>query len=141
MYIHSLAYHRVKIYGWGRGQTGSNLPFPSNCPNMIDVSWQAGHIHNGKTRGSVTINATGGNGTLSTSADKFHGDGVYADWRLEANSNQSTIGGIGSGSTTYGLGDPSKGNYLGHGSNEGNGEGWYDSSGNDDCRGYTTWIR
>ena len=141
MFVHSLAYHRVKIYGWGRSQTGSNLPFPSNCPNMIDVSWQAGHIHQGRTRGSVTINASGGNGTLSNSADQFVGDGVYADWQLNANSNQSTIGGIGSGSTTYGIGDPSKGNYLGHGSNEGNGEGWYDTAGNADCRGYTTWIR
>ena len=142
MFIHSLAYHRVKVYGWGRDATGdSSQTFPSNCPAMVDVTWQSGHIHQGRQRGNVTINATGGNGTLSTSANHFLGDGVYGDWQLNANTNQSTIGGIGCGSTTYGIGDCGSGNYLGHGSNEGEGEGWYDSAGNGDCRGYTTWVR
>lgn len=142
MFVHSLAYHRVKVYGWGYdAPNDASQTFPSDCPQMIDVTWQAGHIHQGRSRGSVTINATGGDGSLGASANYFLGDGVYGDWQLGANSNQSTIGGIGCGSTTYGIGDCGSGNYLGHGSNEGEGEGWYDGSGNGDCRGYTTWVR
>ena len=141
-FVHSLAYHRVKVYGWGYDNPNdTSLTFPSKCSNMIDVTWQSGHIHQGRTRGSVTINASAGDGTLSNNATYFHGDGVYGDWQLNANSNQATIGGIGSGSSTYGLGDPSKGNYLGHGSSETEGEGWYDNQGSGDTRGYTTWVR
>ena len=64
-------------------------------------------------------------------------DSVRMDGGLNANSNQSTIGGSGNGT-----GDPSGGTHIGHGTAEGYCEGWYQNSGGaSDCQGYTTWVR
>jgi len=142
MFVHSLAYHRVKIFGWGRGgHNNASLTWPNNCNSAIDVTWQAGHIHQNRDIGSVTWVNSGGSGGMHGSTNKFCGDGIYGDWQLNANSNQSTIGGVGTGSTTYGLPDSGSGCLVGHGTTEGDGEGWYDVNGNDDGRGYTTWVR
>ena len=141
MFVHSLAYHRVKIFGWGRGDhNNAGLTFPNNCNSAIDVTWQAGTIHQNRDIGSVTWVNSGGSG-MHSGATRFCGDGIYGNWQFNANSNQSTIGGVGTGSTTYGLPNSGSGCLVGHGSAEGDGEGWYDQSGNADARGYTTWVR
>jgi len=141
-FVHSLAYHRVKIFGWGRGDhNNAGLTWPNNCNSAIDVTWQAGTIHQNRDIGSVTWVNSGGAGGMHSGAQKFCGDGIYGDWQLNANANQSTIGGVGTGSTTYGLPDSGGGCLVGHGASEGDGEGWYDTNGNADGRGYTTWVR
>ena len=82
-------------------------------------------------------------GQLHTSATAWGGDGVAMDSGLNANSNQTTIGMFAANGTA----DPSNGCYIGHGSNEGNYEGWYtggvDSAdaGGENCQGYSTWVR
>ena len=64
-------------------------------------------------------------------------DSVRMDSGLNANSNQSTLGG-----SCNGTGDPSGGCHIGHGATEGSHEGWYAGSGGAyDSQGYTTWIR
>ena len=83
-----------------------------------------------------------GNG-LSSSARFFSVDGVQQDFNYDgsynANSNQTTIGGVGTNSTG---GDPNGGCYLGHGVSEGSYEGWYQASGPTlDSQGYTTWVK
>ena len=78
-------------------------------------------------------------GELSGSAQYFCGDGIRRDNEnggFNANSNQTTVGGVG---VRQSSGDPSSGCYLGHGSNEGNYEGWYNNGGNANSQGYTTW--
>ena len=65
------------------------------------------------------------------------------DSGLNANSNQSTIGMFAANTSA----DPSTGCYMGHGSSEGSYEGLYtggaDSAngGQEDCQGYSTWVR
>lgn len=144
-YVHSLTYHRIKIFGWGWDRAADNLNFPNDCPDMMDATWQAGGIHYNVTKSNVTeyTNAgTQGTPALHPNAQHYCGDGIYGDWGFNANSNQCTIGGVGTGSTTFNLADSSTGCLTGHGSTEGTGEGWYINVENqNDCRGYTTWVR
>ena len=140
-YVHSLTFHRIKIFGWGWDRTGENLSFPGDTPDMMDATWQAGGIHYNTTKSNVTEYTNTGSGSLNAGANNYHGDGIYGDWGFNANTNQVTIGGVGTGTTNFNLGDPGSGCLTGHGLTEGNGEGWYDSNGAKDCRGYTTWVR
>ena len=140
-YVHSLTFHRIKIFGWGWNRTGDNLNFPTDCPDMMDATWQAGGIHYNTSKGNVTEYTNAGSGSLNSGANHYSGDGIYGDWGFNANSNQTTIGGVGTGNTTFNLADPSTGCLTGHGLTEGNGEGWYDSNGANDSKGYTTWVR
>ena len=68
----------------------------------------------------------------SVKADRVNGG-------YTSNSNQITIGGAAVGGNS---GDPTTGTYIGHGTSEGNHEGWYHIDGGAyDCVGYTTWVR
>ena len=79
MFVHSLTYHRVKIFGWGRGDhNNAGLTWPGNCNSAIDVTWQAGHIHQNRGIGSVTWVNSGGSGGLHSSANNFCGDGTVS---------------------------------------------------------------
>ena len=87
--------------------------------------------------------AVTGNTGLASGAAYFVVDGIKTD-RINggytANSNQTTIGGVGVGGSN---GDGTSGNYLGHGAGEGGSyEGWYNSSDNaGNSTGYTTWVK
>jgi hypothetical protein len=93
-----------------------------------------------KTRAQVTIT---GNGSVSSSAAYWVLDGIRADFNsggsVNANAQQTTIGIVGVQPSS---GAPEGGCYYGHGSAEGNFEGWHDSS-NDarNSQGYTTWVK
>ena len=117
------------------------MNFPGDTPDMMDATWQAGGIHYNTSQGSVTEYTNAGSGSLNGGANNYHGDGIYGDWGFNANSNQTTIGGVGTSSTNFNLADPSTGCLTGHGLTEGDGEGWYDSNGANDSKGYTTWVR
>jgi hypothetical protein len=93
-----------------------------------------------KTLGQVTIT---GNGSVSSLSAYWVLDGIRADFNnggsVNANANQTTIGMVGVASSS---GSPEGGCYFGHGSAEGNFEGWYNGS-NDarNCQGWATWVK
>ena len=93
------------------------------------------------TAGAANVTITG-TGSLSSLAAYFVLDGIRADYvngGFTANNNQTTIGGVGVQGAT---GDPTTGCYLGHGVDEGQYEGWYNSSNTaGNCQGYTTWVK
>jgi hypothetical protein len=136
-WVNNFTFSGGKVVGFGRGSTNGTYTW-SNLGTYITATWNASSFVGATAAASVTI---GGNSSLSTSAAYFTLDAVRNDSSLDANTNQSTIGGAG---TQGSDGDPSSGCYLGHGSTEGTigCEGWYDSSNiSADSQGYTTWIK
>jgi hypothetical protein len=139
-FLDDFSFSKVKILGWGWGSTNSTYNF-ANQGDSVSAEWSASSLHTVVARSSATIGGTAG---LHTNAAYFTGDGIYADYiqgGFQANSNQTTIGGVGVGGAN---GDPYTGCYLGHGSNENNayGEGWYRGSGSaGDSQGYATWVK
>ena len=84
------------------------------------------------------VKISGGSG-LHSNAEYFVVDAIAMDSSLNANSNQTTIGGAGVQSSS---GDPSGGCLMGHGGSESYCEGWYEASGSAyNSQGYTTWVR
>lgn len=142
--INTLMYQEAKVIAFGRGTTNGSTSFSSRG-TWVSAQWRLNSVGSSRLievnpRSIVSI---GGNSSLSSSASFFVLDGVQrdfvADGSFNANANQSTLGGVGVAGSN---GDPNSGCYLGHGSNEGSFEGWYDSSNAvTDCQGYTTWVR
>jgi hypothetical protein len=134
-FISTFGFTEGRILGWGRNSTNNTYSlYPTeNLGTYIDVQWSVSDFDTVTHRDNVTIF-----GELSSSAEYFMLDSVKKDISLNANSNQSTVGGAGVKESN---GDSSGGCYLGHGSSEGNFEGWYNNSGNANAQGYTTWVR
>jgi hypothetical protein len=136
-WVDNFTFSGGKIVAFGRSSTNGSTSW-NNLGTYITATWNASSFVGATAAASVTI---GGNSTLDANAAYFTLDAVRNDTALDANTNQSTIGGAG---TQGSGGDPSSGCYLGHGTSEGTigCEGWYDSSTNAaDCQGYTTWIK
>ena len=146
--IDDIPFSAVRVWGFGHGSTNGTYTWPYNLGKDVVALW--GLTTSGVNRqtevrlrwdGLVRVEGVTG---LGSAAQYFSLDGIRQD-RLNggysANSNQTTIGGIGANGAS---GDPTTGTYLGHGTNENNGsfEGWYDSHNNrPDCDGYTTWVK
>jgi hypothetical protein len=136
-WVNNFTFSGGKVVAFGRGSTNGTYTW-NNLGTYITAIWNASSFVGATAAASVTI---GGNSSLSSNAAYFTLDAVRNDTSLDANTNQSTIGGAG---TQGSGGDPSSGCYLGHGSNEGTigCEGWYDSANiSADSQGYTTWIK
>ena len=147
--INNLHWTSCRVLGWGKGSTNGTYSWNSALNNLgtwVQAEWLVGgkgadrltEIH---IRNEVSVSSSGGG--LSPNARFFSVDGIKQDLNYDgsfnANSNQTTIGGVGTNSTG---GDPDGGCYLGHGSSEGSYEGWYDGSNSvSDSQGYTTWVK
>ena len=146
--INTLDFSSVRSLGWGWQNAGGSNSWNSALNNLgtwVQCEWTlarsgADRLIEVHTRDEVLVTHSGGG--LSTSARYFSLDGIKQDSTqggFNANSNQTTVGAVGVNGNS---GDPSTGCYWGHGSSEGNYEGWYNSSNsNGDSRGYTTWVR
>lgn len=146
--INTLDFSSVRSLGWGWQNAGGSNSWNSALNNLgtwVQCEWTlarsgADRLIEVHTRDEVLVTHSGGG--LSTSARYFSLDGIKQDYTqggFNANVNQTTVGATG---TNGNSGDPSTGCYWGHGSSEGNYEGWYNSSNsNGDSRGYTTWVR
>ena len=136
-------FNETRGFGFGRSSTNGTYSY-TNPGTYVEAIYRL--TGTGTSRYSLIVPRssvlTYGNSSIYSGASYFVMDGILADYNtggFNANSNQSTIGMIGPGSSNA---DPGSGNYYGHGSTEGNYEGWYDNSGNSaDCQGYTTWVR
>ena len=155
-FIEQFKFSHCKIYGFGYDacsdsgvQAVDTACFKYNDREWISVTWRPSTGNRGHTNGTYYPNPLASRThrddvETHTSWSSGHYNFVYAvvdsvrmDGGLNANSNQTTIGG--SGNAT---GDPSSGCHIGHGSAEGYHEGWYDGSSQDrDSHGYTTWVR
>ena len=136
--IDTLNFQSVRVVGFGRDSTNNTYSW-SNWGTYVDCQWLL--FTSGSQRRTDDVcprSQVSVTGELSSSAGYFCLDGVAMDSGLNANSNQSTVGGVGVASNT---GDPGNGCYLGHGSSEGYFEGWYSNSGNHNAQGYTTWVK
>ena len=136
--IDSLNFQSVRVVGFGRDSTNNTYSW-SNWGTYVDVQWLL--YTSGSERRTTDVcprSQVSVTGELSGSAGYFGLDGVAHDSGLNANSNQTTVGGVG---TAGNAADPSSGCYLGHGSSEGQFEGWYSNSGNHNAQGYTTWVK
>jgi len=142
-FLDSFTFTSVRVFGFGWNSTNGSTTYASPG-TTIDCRWNLSTTGFSRytevvARASVTITGTG---SLSGSAAYFVLDGIRADFvngGFTANSNQTTIGGVGVQGAT---GDPTTGCYLGHGNTEGQYEGWYNSSNTAaDCQGYTTWVK
>lgn len=147
--INTLNFSSVRVLAWGKGSTDGTYNWTSALNNLgtwVQAEWtlaQSGAARLVETHIRDEVLVTSSGGGLSGNANFFTLDGIQKDLQQDgsynANANQTTIGGI--GTNTVG-GDPSGGCYLGHGSNEGSFEGWYDASNSvSDCQGYTTWVK
>lgn len=142
--VNDLNWQNARVIAFGYGSTNNTYSW-TNRGEWISATWLVNgggkqrllEVH---PRSQVNV---GGTSSLSGTANYFAVDGIqkdlHADNSWDANSNQITIGGVG---TNGQYADPSSGTYLGHGTNEGSFEGWYrgDNS-RADCQGYTTWVR
>ena len=147
--INSLAFSQVRVYGFGYGSTNGSTTWPSSLGTTIIATWTLNSKGADRLKEIVPLDRVtiGGTGNLNSGAAYFILDGIKAD-RLgdgtyNANTGQSTVGGIGVTSST---GDPNQGTYLGHAGTTGQGggsnQGWYNTSGSvSDCQGYTTWVK
>lgn len=142
-FLDTFTFSSVRVFGFGWNSTNGSTSY-SSPGTTIDCRWNLTTTGFSRytevvARASVTITGTG---SLSTSAAYFVLDGIRADYNnggFTANNNQTTVGGVGVQGAT---GDPTTGCYLGHGTDEGQYEGWYNSAGtNANCQGYTTWVK
>ena len=137
--IDSLAYSRARVIGWGRASTNGTYTFNGNRGTEVIAEWSLSTSGAARRTEVLPRSQVAVSGSLHSYASYFVLDGVAADSGLDANSDQSTVGGVGVNSSA---GDPSGGCYLGHGSSEGNFEGWYEAGGGSaDAQGYTTWVK
>ena len=135
-FITSFGFTQGRILGWGWGSTnGTYSYYPTeNLGTYIELTWPVTSLDTVTPRASVSIV-----GSVPELAAYFVLDAVRFDVGLNANANQSTVGGAG---LVQSSGDPSGGCYIGHGNTEGSYEGWYPGSGNPlDSQGYTTWVK
>ena len=153
-WIEQFKFDWCKIYGWGYNALDTynvgndSVVFKYQDGNAIAVTWRPGAGRNEKTHDTYYPNPLASRTerawcNIHTNWDAGYYnfnyavvDSVRMDSGLNANSNQSTLGG-----SCNGTGDPSGGCHIGHGSTEGSHEGWYHPSGANDAQGYTTWIR
>lgn len=154
-WIEQFKFDWCKIYGWGYNQLDTygvgndSAVFKYNDGNAIAVTWRPSTGRSEKTHGTYYPNPLASrteNAWCNKHTNWDSGmynfsyavvDSVRMDGGLNANANQSTLGGSCNGS-----GDPSGGCHIGHGATEGSHEGWYNGSGGAyDSQGYTTWIR
>ena len=154
-FIEQFKFEWCKIYGWGYDEmdeynlSNNAATFKYKDDNALAVTWRPGAGENQKTHGNYSPNGLNSRTERAwcnchTTWDSGYYNFTYAvvdsvrmDGGLNANGNQSTIGGSGNAS-----GDPSGGCHIGHGSSQGSGEGWYaGDSQHRDAQGYTTWIR
>ena len=156
-FIEQFKFQECKVYGFGWGdcdqdgvQDNESPVFKYNDRECISMTWRPGtgnrdHTHGTYSPNPLTSRTHRDNVQTNSTADEGHYNFVYAvvdsvrmDSGLNANSNQSTVGG--SGNHT---GDPGSGCHIGHGTAEGYCEGWYPGNGGgpSDCQGYTTWVR
>ncbi len=142
-FLDTFTFSSVRVFGFGWNSTNGSTSYTSPG-TTIDCRWDlttSGFNRYTEVipRASVTITGTG---SLSSSAAYFVLDGIRADYingGFSANNNQTTIGGVGVQGAT---GDPTTGCYLGHGTDEGQYEGWYNSANTAaNCQGYTTWVK
>ena len=139
-FIDDFSFSKIKVEAWGWSSTNSTYNYANQGDNA-SAEWSASSLTTVVPRSSVTI---GGNFGIYTSAAYFLGDGIRKDYEtggFSANSNQTTIGGVGVNGSS---GDPTTGCYLGHGTSETGSysEGWYRASGSAaDCQGYATWVK
>jgi len=142
-FLDTFTFSSVRVFGFGWNSTNNSTSYTSPGTS-IDCRWNLSTTGFNRyleviPRASVTVTGTG---SLSTLAAFFVLDGIRADYAqggFTANNNQTTIGGAGVQGAT---GDPTTGCYLGHGTDEGQYEGWYNSANTAaNCQGYTTWVR
>ena len=138
-WIGSFSFSRARGIAFGRGSTNGTYSFTSRG-TYVDCQFNTSSLSTIVPRASVSIT---GNGDVYGTANYWCVDGIRADYNADgsigANSNQTTIGMVGVNASS---GDPTSGCYYGHGTSEGNYEGWYDAGGNAaDCQGWTTWVR
>ena len=158
-FITQFKFKWCKIHGWGHNTISesnnvhsNDVPvFKYNERQALTCTWQCGG-NNDQTPSaqypnpltSVTRRADvkiSGGGGLHSNAEYFVVDAIAMDSGLNANSNQTTVGGAGVQSSS---GDPSGGCLMGHGTGgeTQSNEGWYEASGNAlNSHGYTTWVR
>jgi hypothetical protein len=139
-FLDDFSFSKIKVQGWGWNSTNSTYNYANQGDTAI-AEWSASSLATVMPRSSVTISGTIG---IYSVANYFTGDGIYSDYingGFQANTNQTTIGGVGVNSSN---GDPYSGCYMGHGNSENAqyGEGWYRASGSaGDCQGYATWVK
>ena len=158
-FITQFKFKWCKIHGWGYNTISessnihsSDAPvFKYNERQSLTCTWQCGGRNDQTPNNqypnpltSVTrrddVKISGGSG-LSSNARFFVVDAIAMDSGLNANDNQSTIGGAGVYESN---GDPSAGCLMGHGTGgeTSYNEGWYEASNTPfNCHGYTTWVR
>jgi hypothetical protein len=134
----SFSFSRARLLSWGWGSTNGTYSF-TNLGTYGNVQWNVTSRDTVTTLANVSFS---GNSSIYSNSGYWCIDGVYKDYvngGFAANPNQTTIGAVGVAAPD---GDPDSGCYWGHGTSEGNYEGWYNSSGSAaDCQGYTTWLR
>lgn len=155
-FIEQFKFAECKIYGFGWGscsdsgvQSVDTACFKYNDRECLSMTWRPATGNRDHTNGTYYPNPLASRthkDNVQTHASASEGyynftyavvDSVRMDSGLNANSSQSTVGG-----SANGTGDPSGGNYIGHGTGEGFFEGWYPASGGAvNCQGYTTWVR
>lgn len=152
--IENLPFNYARVVGFGRGDLSGNRTYntqidsnggfinPNNRGEWVKAIWSlntTGSARQTVARERAYVGIQDSGQGLSGNANYFVLDAVKNDSGFDANSNQSTVGGAGVNASS---GDPSGGAYLGHGSNEGSHEGWYNASGGSgDSQGYTTWVK
>ena len=134
-------FRQVTLLGWGRNSTNGTYTWAAKrFGEYAECSMGSNNLTTQISYHKVDYWIFG---QLHGSATAWGGDGIAMDSGLNANSNQTTIGMFAANGTA----DPSNGCYMGHGSNEGNYEGWYtggvdnSNSQGQNCQGYSTWVR
>jgi len=156
--VDNMTFQYARILGWGRGSTNGTYSF-TNKGNWDEAVWQLStNTGTGRfTEWTSTANVTFTNNEFAH--DDTAGTGMYAildtvrwcqTYGITPNANQFTIGASGqywSNAPSNPSGGAYSGSWLGHGQNEGNGEGWYiyggvnTANGAGDAQGYTTWVK
>lgn len=143
-WANGIMFGKLKGFGWGRGSTDNSKTFPGTLGEWAEINYYGHNFTHGTAASNLTKNySTGSN--LIANANWITGDGVFNDYGFNANTNQATVGMTGTNGQSswagYNKPDPSTGTYWGHGTNEGNGEGWYRDGSNADAEGFTMWVR
>ena len=159
--VNSLEFGYARVVGWGWNSTNGTTFYPFRQQlrgQWVKAFWQVDEgggvgrltqIRDRQAAGTPVAIHSGNNNLytsgvgLSASARYFLLDGVMRDGQVSgygANTNQSTVGGVGVANSN---GDPQSGCYLGHGgSGEATSEGWYNEANTPaDSQGYTTWVK
>ena len=144
--INYLPFDQVRITGWGYQSTNGTYSYPAgsfsnNQGTTLKSIWPLNSKGSDRLleivpRAYVTITGTDYPGANYFILDAIKQDRVNGGYT--ANANQTTIGAAGVGDAT---GDPTAGTYTGHGATEGAGEGWYNTTTNNDAQGYATWVK